>query len=190
MAGKIFTLSIILLLAICLISITACGKKKVEDTPADIQETEYIAPVEEEVEEAELVEETFVIEEEPELTEEEILQQLNTAGVLEDVFFAFDKYDLSPMATDSLLRNAEWLKQNPTAAILIEGHCDERGTSEYNLALGDRRAQSTKNYLTSLGIAAHRIETISYGEEKPFSLGESESSWSQNRRAHFIITSP
>jgi peptidoglycan-associated lipoprotein len=189
MAQRLFVLSIITLLLIGLFSITGC-KKKVEETPAEIQETEYISPVEEEEPEP-VVEEPYEppIEEEPALTEEEIIENLNKMGVLDDVFFAFDRFDLSPMAKDSLTKNAGWLKQNPTARIMIEGHCDERGTNEYNLALGDRRANAAAAYLTSLGIAENRIETISYGEERPFAFGHDEATWAKNRRAHFVITS-
>lgn len=104
-----------------------------------------------------------------------------------DVFFAFDKSDLTPEARDKLQQNADLLKKFPMATILIEGHCDERGTNEYNLGLGERRAAAAKNYLVSLGVNAGRIETISYGEERPFATGHNEEAWKQNRRAHFKL---
>jgi peptidoglycan-associated lipoprotein len=103
------------------------------------------------------------------------------------VFFEFDSYDLTADARDILKGNAEWLKGNSSARIEVEGHCDERGTSEYNLALGARRAQSAKDYLISLGISAERVSTISYGEEIPVCTESSESCWRQNRRARFVI---
>lgn len=106
---------------------------------------------------------------------------------LEDVFFAFDVYALTPAARDILSADADVLSQNTGVRILIEGHCDERGTREYNLGLGERRANSTKNYLVSLGVDASRIQTISYGEDRPFALGHNESAWSKNRRAHIIV---
>lgn len=109
---------------------------------------------------------------------------------LHDVFFDFDQYLLSEEALGILQKNAEWLRSHAQARILIEGHCDERGTVEYNLALGERRAQSVKDYLLNLGVAPDRISTISYGKEKPFALGRNEEAWAQNRRAHFLLRSP
>jgi peptidoglycan-associated lipoprotein len=107
---------------------------------------------------------------------------------LKDVFFGFDKYDLSNDARAVLKANADWLKANPSAQVQIEGHCDERGTVEYNLALGSRRAQSSKDYLETLGITANRISVISYGEEIPVCRETNESCWEKNRRARFVVT--
>lgn len=104
---------------------------------------------------------------------------------LMDVFFAFDQSDLTSEGRDKLAGNARLLKAASGVKIVIEGHCDERGTSEYNLGLGERRASVVKNYLVSLGVSASRIKTISYGEEKPFAVGHNEAAWKQNRRAHF-----
>ena len=104
---------------------------------------------------------------------------------LEKVFFEFDAYTLTPQARQILARNAELLRQDPAARLVIEGHCDERGADEYNLALGQRRADAAKNYLVSLGIAAERLTSISYGEERPAVAGADESAWAQNRRAEF-----
>jgi peptidoglycan-associated lipoprotein len=109
------------------------------------------------------------------------------AGPLKDVFFDFDRYDLRADARDTLKTNANWLKGNGTARVEIEGHCDERGTNEYNLALGAKRAQAAKDYLMTLGIPAERLSTISYGEEIPVCKEQSESCWGQNRRARFVI---
>jgi peptidoglycan-associated lipoprotein len=105
---------------------------------------------------------------------------------LEKVFFEYDAYTLTPQTREILARNAEWLRQNPAAKLTIEGHCDERGSDEYNLALGQRRADAVKSYLLSLGIAAERLSDISYGEERPAVAGSDESAWSQNRRAEFL----
>ena len=99
------------------------------------------------------------------------------------VFFDFDKSEIKPEAADVLKRQAAWLQKYPNKTIVVEGHCDERGTREYNLALGERRANAVREYLISLGVAAARIETISYGKERPAVLGSNESAWSQNRRA-------
>jgi len=112
-------------------------------------------------------------------------------GPLKPAFFDFDRYDLRPDARQTLQENAAWLKANPMAKALIEGHCDERGTDEYNLALGDRRALAAKKYLVNLGIASARLSTLSYGEAKPFEPGHDEAAWAQNRRAHFrLVGSP
>ena len=109
---------------------------------------------------------------------------------LDDVFFDLDQSLLTEEAQKILQKNAEWLRSHPQLRILIEGHCDERGTVEYNLALGERRAQSAKDYLANLGISSDRISIISYGKEKPFVVGHSEEAWAQNRRAHFLLQSP
>jgi peptidoglycan-associated lipoprotein len=103
------------------------------------------------------------------------------------VFFDFDKFDLKPAAQATLARQATWLKQYANRTITIEGHCDERGTREYNLALGERRANSVRNYLVSQGVAANRIKTISYGKERPVALGHNEAAWSQNRRGVSVV---
>jgi peptidoglycan-associated lipoprotein len=112
---------------------------------------------------------------------------LTAAGISDTVLFGFDQYDLSADARATLDRQAAWLRQNPQRSITIEGHCDERGTREYNLALGDRRANSVKNYLVTLGIPADRIRTISYGKERPAAIGASEAAWAQNRRAVTVV---
>jgi peptidoglycan-associated lipoprotein len=115
------------------------------------------------------------------------LAELNAQGYLADVFFDTDRYDLRPEARDKLTSNAAWLQQYPTVSILVEGHCDERNTREYNLALGERRANAVRDYLIFLGVDGSRIQTISYGEERPFALGNDEAAWQLNRRAHFVI---
>ena len=107
-------------------------------------------------------------------------------GVLKDVHFAYDSYELDGEARDVLAANAEWLKDNSRARTEIEGHCDERGTVEYNLALGARRAKAVKDYLTTLGISGDRLSTISYGEELPLCREQSESCYARNRRVHFV----
>ncbi len=105
------------------------------------------------------------------------------------VFFAFNKSSLSPTARATLQRQAAWLKAHPQVTIRIEGNCDERGTQEYNLALGNRRAHAAKAYLVNLGIASSRITTISYGKERPVALGHNEAAWAQNRNAISVVTS-
>jgi len=109
------------------------------------------------------------------------------ANVGDRVFFDFDKSDLKPEARRTIERWSAWLKQYPNVTVTIEGHCDERGTREYNIALGERRAASAKNFLTSLGIDARRVATISYGKERPAVVGSNEAAWSQNRRGVMVV---
>lgn len=110
------------------------------------------------------------------------------AVALKDIFFDFDESIIRDDQKAAANENAAWLKANSTVKITIEGHADERGTSEYNLGLGERRAKATKDYLVAAGIHPTRIVTISYGEERPFVFGHDESAWKWNRRAHFVIT--
>lgn len=103
------------------------------------------------------------------------------------VFFGFDKSDLSAEARATLDRQSAWMKKYPSVSITLEGHCDERGTREYNLALGERRASAAKNYLVASGVDASRVKTVSYGKERPAVLGSNEAAWAQNRRAVSVI---
>ncbi|MBW1694191.1 MAG: peptidoglycan-associated lipoprotein Pal [Deltaproteobacteria bacterium] len=104
----------------------------------------------------------------------------------QDIYFDFDSFSILPEAQEILSSKAEWLQNNPDATVTIEGHCDERGTIEYNLALGDRRGESAKAFLVNLGIAESRLNTISYGEERPLDPDNNEDAWGKNRRAHFV----
>lgn len=108
---------------------------------------------------------------------------------LKPILFAYDRDEIDDPAKKTLAANAELLKTYRTWVVTVEGHCDERGTAEYNLALGDRRALAAKNYLVSLGISADRLRTVSYGKEFPFETGHDEGAWAKNRRAHFMLTS-
>src|SRR5712692_9053543 len=103
-----------------------------------------------------------------------------------DAYFDYDKADIRPDAREALSTTAEFLKNYPQLKVTIEGHCDERGSTEYNLGLGDRRANAVKQYLSSLGIAADRLSTVSFGKEKPFCMESNETCWQQNRRGHFV----
>ncbi len=114
-------------------------------------------------------------------------QEFNEQEILGDIFFGFDKSDLSDEARERLAGHARWLRAHGEFGLLIEGHCDERDTDEYNLALGDRRVNAARDYLILLGIEAPRLQTISYGEERPVDRGHSETAWSKNRRGHFVI---
>jgi len=146
----------------------SCQKKVVDATPEPV-------PVAEEKEEV-------VVEK-----EEVVVYKVPDVVMQEDIYFDFDKSTLTPAAQDNLLRKAEWLRENADATVTIEGHCDERGTNEYNLALGDRRAESAKAFLSDLGIDPSRLTTISYGEERPVDPRNMEEAWAKNRRDHFVV---
>jgi len=109
------------------------------------------------------------------------------AGDMKTAHFDFDKFNITAEAKSILEANAKWLKSNPKVHVQIEGHCDSRGSIEYNLALGEKRAIATKKYLVMLGIKANRLNTISYGKERPLDADDSESAWAKNRRANFVI---
>ena len=158
-------------------------RKEVEQTPPPPPQTEEQPKVEK-------VEKPPA--EEPELTEEEIfeqksLEELNAEKPLEMVHFDFDKYNIREDQKSVLQDNAQWLKKWESVRILLEGHCDERGTEEYNLALGEKRAKSVRDYLLSLGIDGARLETISYGKSQPLDPGHNEEAWAKNRRVEFTI---
>ena len=116
------------------------------------------------------------------------LDDLNRDSPLRPLFFALDSADVSEDGQKVLAENATLMKKYPTWSITVEGHCDERGTAEYNLALGERRALAAKNYLVSLGVPADKVKVVSYGKEFPFEPGHEDAAWSKNRRAHFVIT--
>jgi len=127
------------------------------------------------------------------LTDEELfakksLEELNAEKPLTDVFFVYDSASVSEEGRTSLQKNMDWLKRWTSTRVLIEGHCDNRGTPEYNLALGEQRAASVRDYLVSLGLPAERVTIVSKGEEQPFCNDDAESCFSQNRRGHFLIT--
>ena len=109
-------------------------------------------------------------------------------GPLDDVYFEFDQYTVTDAARAVLARHSEWLKARPAAKVTVEGHCDERGTTEYNLALGDKRARAVRDELVKLGVGADRLQAISLGKERPKDPGHDEQAWTQNRRAHFAVS--
>jgi len=111
-----------------------------------------------------------------------------TAGPLKEIYFNFDSAALSESARATLKANGDWLKSNPSASVQIEGHCDERGAAEYNMALGAKRAQAARDYLATLGIAANRMSIVSYGEEIPVCKEQNESCWAKNRRTRFVVS--
>ncbi len=146
-------------------------------------------PVVEEKPEAPVVTEPEQPPSEPEIPREEVERELVTQEDLKPIYFDFDKHDLRPEDREILNHNAKVLKKDPDVKIRIEGNCDERGSVEYNLALGERRARAAMEYLTNLGIAPGRISIISYGKEKPKYPGHNEEAWAKNRRDDFVIVS-
>jgi peptidoglycan-associated lipoprotein len=116
------------------------------------------------------------------------LAELNAQRPLADVFFEYDKSDLSDAARASLQKNSDWMRKWTSTTVTVEGHADSRGTSEYNLALGERRASAIRDYLASLGVGVNRVSVVSMGEEQPTCTEEAESCWARNRRGHFVIT--
>ncbi len=120
---------------------------------------------------------------------EALKKEAQAEGALMPIYFDYDKSSLTPDAKINLDKTAAWLSKKTTVNIRIEGNCDERGTNEYNMALGERRANSAKEYLVKLGVSANRLETISWGEEKPLEPGQSEAAWAKNRRDDFYPTS-
>ncbi len=114
-------------------------------------------------------------------------REFTAIDALRDIQFAFDKYDIRPEDAEILNANAGWMKENPDYVILVEGHCDERGTNDYNLALGERRAKATISHLVAQGVQADRMTLISYGKERPLCTERNEECWAKNRRAHFLV---
>ena len=139
------------------------------------------------------VPDTTPIPPEPTITEDPLaagdLDIINKNSPFQPVFFGVDSFEVDSTAQQALTANAGILKKYPAWVITLEGHCDERGTAEYNLALGEKRALAAKTYLVSLGVPADRLRTVSYGKEFPFDPGHDEGAWSKNRRAHFVVTS-
>jgi peptidoglycan-associated lipoprotein len=167
----------------------SCQKKQVQSEEALIsgQEDAEAARRAEEARQQALAEEERLREE---ALKEEALQQERVAMAAfqeDDVFFEYDSAVLTSDAQDLLKVKAKWLQANPDARVLVEGHCDERGSNEYNLALGDRRAESVKTFLVNMGVSAYRLSTVSYGEEKPVDAGKTEAAYARNRRAHFML---
>lgn len=167
---KTKTLAVLLLALILAISI-GCSKKQTVKT--EIEEQPVV--------ETDMTEEIPVVEEAPVVKEAPVMPKVD------DVYFDYDKYTLKPQAKTTLEMNAKELKKNMDLGIVIEGHCDERGTEDYNLALGEKRAKAVKDYLASLGVSASKMTVISYGEARPFDSGKTESAWAKNRRAHFVL---
>jgi peptidoglycan-associated lipoprotein len=180
-----------LMLAMLLVLSVSCAKKKVtmeaeptQEMTAEQMEAQQAAQEAAAAREAKLAQKGEAQREEAATMAEEARMR---AFVEENIHFDFDKYDLKPKAMMILDEKATYLREHPEVRVLVEGHCDDRGTNEYNLALGDRRANSAKNYLVRSGVAESRITTISYGEEQPLCMEQTESCWWRNRRDQFQI---
>ena len=166
-------LFVLVLIGIFILAMGACSKKQTTEMETSPEVVETEPPPEPPVE---VVEEPVVEEVEP-----------VKLPVLNDVFFDFDKATLSPDSKSILSANATQLKDASTMTITLEGHCDERGTGSYNLALGEKRANAAKDFLVSLGVPASQITTVSYGKDRPFDSGHTEAAWAKCRRAHFVV---
>ena len=194
---------VVLILILCLgLLLTGCPKKTVVKEEPSVKAEEAAAEREKAAKLAAEREAARIREEEAKKAKEQAFEKSLVAKkepgiagevfesrLLKDIHFDFDRYDIRSEDTEILKENAALLMRYPKVKIQVEGHCDERGTNEYNLALGERRANAAKKYLLSLGISADRISSISYGEEKPLDAGHDEEAWAKNRRGHFIILS-
>jgi len=177
-------IGIVMLICLLAVSLGVSCKPKTKPTPPPPPQVKEQPKVEKIVEPAPT--------KPPQLSEEELflkksLDEINKERALKMIRFDYDKYFIRDDAKSVLEGNAAWLKKFRTAKILIEGHCDERGTEEYNLALGEKRAKSTMDYLVSLGIPADRMKIISYGKSQPLDMGKDETAWANNRRAQFLV---
>ena len=183
MSRKWMVIAGVLLLVV---SVTGCKKKAPETTETIVQEEIKPEPVEVAPTPTPVVADTTPAWLTKDL--ESVTKAAYAKGLLGDVYFDFDRFELKDEARDRLAKNAAFLKENGDFTLTLEGHCDERGTNEYNLALGEKRTNTAKDYLASLGIPASRIRTISYGEERPVCREGREDCWWQNRRAHFLLS--
>ena len=183
-----------ILLMFVLAFTAACGKKKPATVagapPPSTATTAAVTPPAPPSRPAERVEDSVPV---PAISEDTIanrsLEDLNRDSPFKPAFFGLDSAELDDAGRAIVAANADIMRKYPTWVVTVEGHCDERGTAEYNLSLGERRAVAVKTYLVALGIPPDRLRTVSYGKEFPFDTGHTETAWSKNRRAHFIITS-
>lgn len=186
MRKKLWIHLALLLIIPGLLFTASCAKKSVKsDTSATaVEEQQQVEEAAAEAKEQQAAAEAAQMAEE---TAQRDAMMLKNMFESENIYFEFDSAALSPVAQGTLSGKADFLRDNPGMQVIIEGHCDERGTPEYNLALGDRRAESAKNFLINLGIDPARFTTVSYGEESPVDTGHGEEAWAKNRRAKFLI---
>jgi len=162
----------------------SCSKKVVQTEPVSTTQPEVSKASDRSAEEAE---QAGQLQEDRLRAEAVASEAAGAAFVNENILFSFDSSVLSDQAQQILNSKADYLRANSGVTVTVEGHCDERGTEAYNIALGERRARSVKNFLVDLGISANRLKTISYGEERPIAMGQDEASWAKNRRAQFMV---
>jgi peptidoglycan-associated lipoprotein len=162
----------LILVLVLLLVLPACAKKEAVPIEEEVEPIEEVPPP------------PPPLEEEPE--PEEVVEEAEPI-ILEDVFFDFDKYNVKDEYKSVLSGNADILIANPEVKLLVEGHCDERGTNEYNLALGEKRAKAVIDFLVAYGVQMRRLSMVSYGEERPFDSGHDEAAWAKNRRAHMVM---
>ncbi len=185
-----YKIGLVILMVGFLVTVSSCSKKKSRLDPMEAypSETEISAAGEQGGDAVQtMTEEELEAQRIQEQEAVRIKEEARMNFVNDDVYFGFDDVTLTSSARMVLKQKVAWLRENPGASVLIEGHCDERGTEEYNIALGQRRAQSVKAFLINAGISASRLSSISYGEERPVDFGNNESAWGKNRRAHFKI---
>jgi peptidoglycan-associated lipoprotein len=195
MKKKLWMVLIVVLVMPALIMTTGCSKKQVQPdvslmgTDADQYDAaRQRAMAEEEEAKRRALEEQRLMEEQGLMEEQSRQAMLQRQQYMEeDIFFDFDQSVIRPDAQEVLRKKAEFLRENSGSSVIIEGHCDERGTAEYNLALGERRALAAKAFLMNMGISSSRLSTISYGEERPVDPDSNEEAWARNRRAHFVL---
>ena len=162
----------------------SCNKKMVQTEPVQTTQPEIQKASDGSTEEAE---QAGQLQEDRLQGEEAGREPAGAAFITENIYFSFDSSLLSDQAQQILNSKADYLRINSGVTVTVEGHCDERGTDAYNIVLGERRAESVKNFLVDLGISANRLNTISYGEERPIAMGQDEASWAKNRRAQFMV---
>jgi len=186
---KHWTILALVLMMLVTLSFSACTKSKISSQPSTTTSAEDEARqrAEEEARQKALREENLREESLSEQQAQERMESEQSKFENDDIYFEFDSIRLAPEAQEILTQKAAWLRKNPSARVTLEGHCDDRGTNEYNLALGEGRAQSARAFLVDLGIKASRLTTISYGEERPIATGQNEEAWARNRRVHFVI---
>jgi peptidoglycan-associated lipoprotein len=188
--NSLWLLAVILFLGIL---VTACATKESLITETAVEPTQALSLAE--VDESKPLKSpreslpTSSVPLEEELIDGKSIDDLNREALLKAAFFQYDSAELNVLAQDVISENFQVLLNNPTWLVTIEGHCDERGTAEYNLALSEKRATAAKDYLLGLGVESSRIRVVSYGKEFPFDPGQGEKAWAKNRRAHFVITS-
>jgi peptidoglycan-associated lipoprotein len=192
--SKTFWASLIMTMLVLMPACRTTKKDVKTDTQPPVVDTTPTVPpppppTETAVEQNDFVQEKNPTQEVVPTDETELNNWARGKGHIRDAFYNYDEATLDDAAQAALTASATWLRSEQGAAykLLIEGHCDERGTEQYNLALGDRRANSAKDYLVTLGVDASRIRTVSYGEERPFEEGHDDAAWSQNRRAHLVL---